>query len=127
MGKRQLRADAAGALAGEREVLEPRRRRTVVEWAEAHRILEPRTSAIPGRWSWKYVLFLVEPAEAMTDPAVRTITIKKCGQAGGTELTNNIIGWVIDESPCPMHWELVAGVVDSHGWQRGLPHRVSPR
>jgi len=39
---------------------------------------------------------------AATDPEVHTITVQCCTQLLKTELINNIVGYFIDQDPCPM-------------------------
>ncbi len=99
---KEIEFPSVGPLVEERAVLEPRRKRTVVEWAQQERVLDRKTSAIPGRFNWEYVPFLREPALCISDMAIRRITVRKCTQAGVTELLNNIIGWAVDESPAPL-------------------------
>ncbi|MCK4959558.1 MAG: phage terminase large subunit family protein [Planctomycetes bacterium] len=87
--------------AEEREILEPRDRLTVSQWAEQRRILNRKTSNHSGKWSHFYTPFQIEPMDAFSDIGTRQITEMKCFQAAGTELGNNCLGWVVDESPGP--------------------------
>jgi len=84
------------------EAWRPRETLGVVEWAERYRVLSRKTSEISGRWSWDYCPYLVEPAEAWTDPAVRAVVLAKPTQTGGTELANNIVGRTIFCDPAPL-------------------------
>ncbi len=85
----------------EREVLVPGPKLSVVEWATRHRVLDAKTSALHGRWSWEITPFLVELAEAWCDPTVRMIILCKCSQSAGTELANNILGRTADQDRAP--------------------------
>ncbi|HUT55113.1 MAG TPA: phage terminase large subunit family protein, partial [bacterium] len=98
----EVAVEALGVLAEEAATLEPREKRTVVQWAADERVLDPLTAPIPGRFNWDYTPFWIEPALAMSDPEVRAVIIQKPAQCGGTELTNNVVGWAIDENPVPM-------------------------
>jgi len=104
------------------EVLEPRAKLTVAEWARARRVLRPETSARPGRWDHMVTPHMVEPMVVWSDPTVRRVTIRKCAQAGGTELANNIIGRTIDEDPYPM---LVVMPVEADS-RRRIKRRLRP-
>jgi len=98
----EVAVEALGVLAEEAATLEPREKRTVVQWAADERVLDAKTAAIPGRFNWEYTPYLIEPALAISDPEVRAVILQKCAQCGGTELTNNVVGWAVDESPTPM-------------------------
>ena len=75
---------------------------TVDVWAERHRHLEKRTSAIAGAWRNPRTPYLIEPQRCMTDPAVRSLVIKKGGQTGGSEIAINWVGRQIDCDPGPI-------------------------
>jgi len=87
--------------AEEVEVLRPRRRLSTHEWALTHRVLPRETSQFAGRWTWDYVPFWAEVADAWDDPHIRTIAIQKPSQSGFTELANTILGRTICEDPQP--------------------------
>jgi len=93
---------ALGKVAAEYHVLLPRRRLSIVEWAPERMVLDAKTSAIPGRWSWEIVPFAVEIAEALVDPGVRVVVLKKCSQGAGTSIANCYIGRTADEAPVPL-------------------------
>ncbi len=40
--------------------------------------------------------------DAFTDPLVHTVVLMKSAQTGGTEVLNNVVGYVIDQDPGPM-------------------------
>ena len=86
----------------ELEVLEPRDRLTVSQWAEKHRVLSRMTSDVDGPWSHEYTPFLVQIMDWLSSPGVRQVTLDKCTQSGGTEVSNNFIGWILSESPGPI-------------------------
>lgn len=40
--------------------------------------------------------------DSVTDPTVHTIVVMKSAQVGWTEILNNIVGYFIDQDPCPI-------------------------
>ena len=86
----------------ELDVLEVRDTMTVAQWAEQKRVLSAKTTDLAGPWSHEYTPFLVEPMEALSDVGTRQVTVRKCAQAGWTELCCNFIGYAVDEKPAPM-------------------------
>lgn len=85
----------------ELDILQPRDRLSLAQWAPKHRKLSPKTSHLAGDWSNDITPFMVEPMEWLSDVATRQVTIVACTQSGKTELGNNFLGWVVDESPAP--------------------------
>lgn len=83
--------------------LAPRKRMTVSEWADAHRILSTKSSAEPGPWRSSRVPDIVEPMDCLsvTSP-VRKVILKKASQRSGTEIALNWIGYTIAHNPGPM-------------------------
>lgn len=75
---------------------------TVSEWADAHRILSPISSAEPGQWSTDRTPYLREIMDNLsTISPIEEIVLKKGAQIGGTECGNNWIGYIIDHAPGP--------------------------
>lgn len=81
---------------------EPPRDLTVWEWADEYRRLSREDSAEPGRWRTSRF----EPQRgimaAVTEPGVRAVRVKKGAQVGWTAICGNIIGYFVDQDPCPM-------------------------
>lgn len=77
-------------------------RQSVSEWAEAHRILDARTSASPGRWRNARAPYLVGMMDAISDSSVEQIIIVACTQVGKTECLLNGFGYAIDMDPGPI-------------------------
>lgn len=84
-----------------RDVWTPVEELTVSQWAERYRELYGKTSSRPGKWDNAYTPYLVGIMDAFTDPLVNQITFMKSSQVGGTEVINNILGYVIDMAPAP--------------------------
>lgn len=81
----------------------PRKVLTVSQWADAHRVLTPESSSEPGPWRTSRIPYLREIMDALSvRSAVKTITIMKSSQGGGTEIGLNWIGYVMDHAPGPM-------------------------
>ena len=81
------------------ELLRPAAKGGVREWADNRRILDGKTSSMPGPWRTSYTPYLAGIMDAFTEPEVEEISFVKPTQTGGTETLLNMIGYVIDEDP----------------------------
>lgn len=77
-------------------------RQTLSEWADANRVLSAESSAEQGRWRTSRAEYQRGIMDAMTDPAVRTIAVRKPSQVGWTEMIGNVVGYFIDRDPASM-------------------------
>jgi len=111
-----------GIMEAERELLRPRPRRNVVQWAAEDRRLPELTSSMPGPFSWEICPFLVEPALMWTVPGTRQVTARKCAQSGWTELGLNILGRTIAEDPAPS----MVVMPTEHDAKRRIRARIRP-
>jgi len=84
----------------ERELLTPREKRTRAEWAEQRYIL-PRDAYLAGPWSFDYSPFAREPLEKLSKIGKIQVTIRKCTQASGSEITNIFVGSTVEDDPQP--------------------------
>lgn len=82
--------------------LRPPEHLTVSQWAEKHRILDTKTSAIPGRWANDVTPYMVEIMDQLNNPDVERITFVKPTQVGGTEVILNSIGYLVGQDPRPV-------------------------
>lgn len=82
-------------------VLEPRERRSLIEWMESKYMLKGGTAAIEGLWSREYTPYLVPVAEWFNDMTTREIHVFACSQAAKTTFGTGAIGWITEESPGP--------------------------
>ncbi|AZV00450.1 phage terminase large subunit family protein [Paracoccus yeei] len=82
--------------------MRPPPRQTIAEWADANRVLSSEASAEPGKWRTSRAEFQRGIMEAMTDPLVRKVVVRKAAQVGATEMMNNIIGYFMDRDPSTM-------------------------
>ena len=75
---------------------------TVDSWADAHRYLAPTVAAMPGKFRTSNVELGRGPMRAATEKGVRTITLKVATQLMKTTVLENILGYLIHQSPCPV-------------------------
>lgn len=74
---------------------------TVSEWAEKYRILDSKTSAIPGSWRNDMTPYLVGIMDEFNNYETVEIIFCKPTQVGGTEAMQNMLGYVIQQDPSP--------------------------
>lgn len=75
---------------------------TVSEWADAKRRLPETSGASGGQWRTDSTPYLRGIMDAVHEPGVRKIAVKKGAQLGGSEALHNILGYFIEHDPCPM-------------------------
>lgn len=85
---------------GERAVLRHRKPIPASQWAERHRVL--LVSSHPGPWRNQVASYTTGIMNAGFYQSVRTVSIVKCPQSGGTEAIHNCIGYCIDRAPGPI-------------------------
>lgn len=74
---------------------------TVSEWAEKYRMLDSKTSALPGPWRNAMTPYLVGVMDALLDYEAEEIVLCKASQLGGTEAILNALGYIIQQDPSP--------------------------
>ena len=74
---------------------------TVAQWADQYRVLNPITSAEPGRWKTSRTPYLQGIMDAFSDPLVEEVTVMAASQVGKTEALYNMVGYLIDQDPGP--------------------------
>lgn len=75
----------------------PRENLSVSAWAQKHRVITLGDN--PGPWRNAHTPYLEGIMDAFADDDVRTITIKKGSQTGGTEALYNMIFWAVCQRP----------------------------
>lgn len=76
---------------------------SVSEWADNHRLLDSKSSAMPGPYRTSVTPFLKEIMDNLGEYSdVEEVIVMKGAQLGVTEAGLNWIGYTIDVSPCPM-------------------------
>jgi len=82
--------------------MRPPPKQTLSEWADQNRMLSPEASAEQGKWNTSRAEYQRGIMDAMTDPAVHTVSVRKPSQVGATEMFNNVVGYFIDCDPASM-------------------------
>lgn len=80
----------------------PPPRLTVSQWADATRRLPETSGASGAQWRTDATPYLRGVMDAVHEPGVRKIAVRKGAQLGGSEALHNIIGYFIEHDPCPM-------------------------
>ena len=83
------------------QMLCPPEQLTVSEWAENYRILDSKSSAMPGAWSNSVTPYLVGIMDEFNNYETETIVFCKPTQVGGTEAAQNMIGYIVMQDPSP--------------------------
>lgn len=81
--------------------LQPPENLTVSEWAEKYRMLDSKTSAMPGPWRNEKTPYLKEIMDEFINYETEEIIFCKPSQVGGTEAMQNMLGYVIQQDPSP--------------------------
>ena len=81
--------------------LKPPEKLTVSEWAEKYRLLDSKTSAMPGPWRNRKTPYLVGVMDELLDYETEEVIFCKCTQVGGSEAMLNMIGYIIQQDPSP--------------------------
>lgn len=83
------------------QFLKPPEQLTVSEWAEEYRILDSKSSAMPGSWSNSITPYLVGIMDEFNNYETEEIIFCKPTQVGGTEALQNMIGYIVMQDPAP--------------------------
>lgn len=75
---------------------------TLSEWSDRYRRLPRETSADHGRWVTDKVPHMREIMDAISDPTVEGVVLKKSSQVAGSEAILNAIGYFAHLDPCPI-------------------------
>ena len=81
--------------------LQPPEDISVSEWAEKYRILDTKTSAMPGPWRNDKTPYLKDVMDEFLNYETEEIIFCKCTQVGGTEAMQNMLGYIIQQDPSP--------------------------
>lgn len=82
--------------------LRPPPPQTVSQWADCYRRLSSEASAEPGKWDTNRAPYLRAIMDAINDPEIRKIVVKKAAQVGWTETINNYVAYYIARDPAPL-------------------------
>lgn len=83
------------------QFLKPPEQLTVSEWAEQYRMLDSKSSAMPGPWSNDMTPYLVGVMDEFNNYETEEIVFVKPTQIGGTEALQNMIGYIVAQDPSP--------------------------
>lgn len=75
---------------------------SVSEWAKKYRVLDAKTSAIPGPWINNKTPYLKEIMDELINYETEEVIFCKCTQVGGTEVILNMLGYIIQQDPSPV-------------------------
>lgn len=84
------------------ELLKPPEELTVSQWAERYRVLDERSSSMPGKWKNEMTPYLIGIMNEFNNWQTEKIIFCKPTQVGGTEALNNMICFGVSQDPAPM-------------------------
>ena len=83
------------------QLLSPPEQLTVSEWAEQYRMLDSKSSAMPGPWNNEVTPYLIGVMDEFNNYETEQIVFVKPTQIGGTEALQNMIGYIVAQDPAP--------------------------
>ena len=88
--------------------LQPESDQLISEWADKHRVLTAISSGEAGRYRSRRTPYLIEIMDCLSPACadVELVDFVKPTQIGGTEVANNLIGFIIDQAPGPVLYVL---------------------
>lgn len=85
------------------EGLRPESTRSIVEWIEANRVLSSISSATPGPYRFQKTPYLREIAEVLSPSCpIQRVAVRKGAQIGFSEFAVSVVGYLMDQVPCPI-------------------------
>ena len=82
------------------EAFKPPKKLSLSDWANQYAYLSVESSAEGGRW--RTLPYQKGIMDAITDPHIEQISVMKSARVGYTKILNHIIGYHIQNDPCPM-------------------------
>lgn len=96
--------------------------RPIYEWAGDGNIVLPAAYAMPGEFDVRKSRYLIAPFDAIQSHTVRSVTVVKPVQSGGTLLADITVPWFIRNRPGPIMWNMQTDeVAEDHARDRALP------
>lgn len=83
------------------QYLKPPEDITVSQWADKYRILDAKTSAMPGPWRTDHTPYLKGIMDEFNNYETEEIVYVKPTQVGGTECIQNMVGYIVQQDPAP--------------------------
>ncbi len=93
-------ADLNAVIARARRAWRPPPRLSLSEWADRFYVLSPETAAEPGRW--RTIPYQRGILDAITDPLVEQVTMRKSSRIGFTLMLSAAMGYFIEHDPSSM-------------------------
>lgn len=81
--------------------LKPPENITVSQWADKYRILDSKTSAMPGPWRTDQTPYLRGIMDEFNNHETEEIVYVKPTQVGGTECLQNMTGYIVQQDQAP--------------------------
>lgn len=81
--------------------LKPPEKLNLSEWAEKYRVLDSKSSAIPGPWRNNVTPYLIGIMDEFNNVDTEEIIFVKPTQVGGTEVLQNALGYFVMQDPSP--------------------------
>ncbi|MCD8329456.1 MAG: phage terminase large subunit family protein, partial [Lachnospiraceae bacterium] len=81
--------------------LRPPENISVSEWAEKYRVLDSKSSAFPGPWRNDKTPYLTGIMDEFLNYETEEIIFSKPSQIGGTEILQNLLGYIVQQDPAP--------------------------
>ncbi|ADE14157.1 terminase GpA [Nitrosococcus halophilus Nc 4] len=108
---RQGKLDASPLYSAFARGIAPRRKISVSQWADGHRVLSTKESAEPGRWRTSRNGLLREPMDCFSARSpVQEVVLKFPIQFGKSSVAQNVLGYAMTERPGPIMVALPAEV-----------------
>ena len=83
------------------KTLKPPEKMNMSDWAEKFRILDTKSSAIPGPWRNSVTPYLIGIMDEFNNVQTEEIIFVKPTQVGGTEVLQNALGYFVMQDPAP--------------------------
>jgi phage terminase large subunit GpA-like protein len=74
----------------------------VSDWADNYRRLSAEASAEAGQWSTERAEYQRGIMDALSDEKIENVVVMSSAQVGKTEIILNLIGYHVDQDPCPI-------------------------
>lgn len=102
MSKKQgAKSNWASFIQNSLRTLKPPEKIKMSEWAEKNRVLDGKSSAIPGPWRNSVTPYLIGIMDEFNNIDTEEIIFVKPTQVGGTEVLQNALGYFVMQDPSP--------------------------
>ena len=100
-GKRSVKNKWPEFLTHALQALKPPEKMLMSDWAEKYRVLDSKSSAIPGPWRNNVTPYLIGIMNEFNNVDTEEIVFVKPTQVGGTEVLQNALGYFVMQDPAP--------------------------